>query len=57
MNTKSFIYIAIVAVLLIAWNYRASIENSIARNVKDVREASPFTDDRIEGEIDNALGR
>ena len=50
-------YIAIVAVILIAWYYRASIENSIAQNVKDVRAASPFTDDRIESEIENAMGR
>ena len=61
MVRKYFIYIAI-AVLLIAWYYRASIKdsivhikNSVVHNVKNVRKASPFTDDRIEGDIKKAM--
>ncbi len=49
-----------MAVLLIAWYYRAGIKDSIdsiGLKVKNVRAASPFTDDRIEGQIDNAMGR
>ena len=34
-----------------------SIEDSIVQNVKDVRKASPFTDDRIEGETEHVMGR
>ena len=57
MIRKYFIYIAILSLLLIACYYRASIEDSIAQNVKNVRNASPFTDDRVEGEIERAMGR
>jgi hypothetical protein len=57
MNTKYVIYIAIVAVLLIAWYYRASIYYSISPKVKSAKMASPFTDDRIEGQIKDAMGR
>ena len=57
MIKKYFIYIAILSLLLIAWYYRASIEDSIAQKVKNVRNASPFTDDRVEGEIERAMGR
>jgi hypothetical protein len=57
MDKKYFIYIAIVAVLLIAWYYRASIYYSISHKVKSAKMASPFTDDRIEGQIKDAMGR
>ena len=60
MIRKYFIYITFVAVLLIAWYYRAGIKDSIdgiGLKVKNVRAASPFTDNRIEGQIDNAMGR
>ena len=57
MIRKYFIYIAILSLLLIAWYYRASIEDSIDQNVKNVRNASPFTDDRVEGQIEHAMGR
>ncbi len=35
MNTQSFIYIAIVAVLLTAWYYRGGVKDSISYKVKD----------------------
>ncbi len=57
---KYFIYIAIVAVLLIACYYRESIEDSIDsldQNIKNIRKASPFTDDQIDGVIQHAMGR
>ena len=54
---KYLIYIAIIAVLLTAWNYRESIEDRLGQDVRDVRTASPFIDDRIEGEIKHAMGR
>ncbi len=54
---KYFIYIAIITVLLTAWYYRERIEDRIDQNVRDVRTASPFIDDRIEGEITHAMGR
>ncbi len=60
MNTKSFIYILIVVVLLIAWYYRASIKDnivSIVHNIHDVRKVSPYADDRIEGDIKQAMER
>ena len=60
MNTKSFIYILIVVVLLIAWYYRASIKDnivSIFHNIHDVRKVSPYADDRIEGDIKQAMER
>jgi hypothetical protein len=64
MNRKYFIYIVIVVVLLIAWYYRANIKKSIVHSAKDVRKnvnavrkASPFTDDRIEGEVKKAMDR
>jgi hypothetical protein len=57
MNTKSFIYIAIVAIKLIAWYYRASIEDSISHKVKSAKMASPFVDDKIEGQIKHTMGR
>ena len=57
MDKRYFIYIAIVAVLLIAWYYRESIEDSIGRKVKSAKMATPFTDDRIEGQIKDTMGR
>ena len=57
MNTKYFIYIAIAAVLLIAWYYRENIKDSISHKVKDAKMASPFVDDRIEGQARHAMGR
>ena len=55
MNTRFVIYIAIVAVLLIAWYYRASIYYSISPKVKSAKMASPYVDDRIEGQIKHAI--
>ena len=57
MDKKYFIYIAIVAVLLIAWYYRESIKDSISYKVKDAKMASPYVDDRIEGQVRHAMGR
>jgi uncharacterized protein (DUF2164 family) len=60
MIRKYFIYITFVAVLLIAWYYRAGIKDSVdsmGQKVKNVRAASPFIDNRIAGEIENAMGR
>ncbi len=57
MIRKYFIYITIIAVLLIACYYREIFEDSIGQKVKNVRNASPFVDDRIESEIENAMGR
>lgn len=60
MIRKYFIYITFVAVLLIAWYYRAGIKDSVdsmGLKVKSVRAASPFTDNRIEGAIENAMGK
>ncbi len=57
MIRKGFICIAILAVLLTAWYYRVSIKDSIVHSVNDVRKSSPFTDDRIEGEIQQAMNR
>ena len=60
MIRKYLIYITFVSVLLIAWYYRAGIKDSIdsiGLKVKNVRAASPFTDNRIEGVIENAMGR
>ncbi len=55
MNTKFVIYIAIVAVLLIAWYYRASVYYSISPKVKSAKMASPYVDDRIEGQIKDTI--
>jgi hypothetical protein len=55
MKTRHGIYIAIVAVLLIAWYYRASIYYSISPKVKSAKMASTFVDDRIEGQIKYAM--
>ncbi len=60
MIRKYLIYITFVSVLLMAWYYRAGIKDSIdsiGLKVKNVRAASPFTDDRIAGQIENAMGR
>jgi hypothetical protein len=57
MKTRHGIYIAIVAVLLIAWYYRASIYYSINPKVKSAKMASTFVDDRIEGQIKQTMGR
>ncbi len=57
MDKKYFIYIAIVAVLLIAWYFRASIYYSISHKVKSAKMASPYVDDRIEGQIKDTKGR
>ena len=60
MNAKPYIYILIVAVLLIAWHYRASIKDSIVsivHNIHDIRKVSPYADDRIEGDIKQAMER
>ncbi len=55
MNRKFVIYIAIVAVLLIAWYYRASVYYSISPKVKSAKMASPYVDDRIEGQIKDTI--
>ncbi len=55
MNRKFFVYIAIVAVLLIAWYYRASVYYSISPKVKSAKMASPYVDDRIEGQIKDTI--
>ena len=57
MNTKYVIYIAIVAVLLIAWYYRTNIYYSISPKVKSAKMVSPYVDDRIEGQIKQTMGR
>jgi hypothetical protein len=60
MIRKYFIYITFVAVLLIAWYSRASIKDnivSIVHNIHDVRKVSPYADDRIEGDIKQAMER
>ena len=60
MIRKYLIYITFVSVLLVAWYNRAGIKDSIdsmGQKVKSVKAASPFTDNRIEGQIDNAMGR
>ena len=46
-----------MAVLLIAWYYRASIEDSVGKKVKDVRYVSPYSDDRIGSNIKDSMGR
>ncbi len=55
MNTKYVIYIAIVAVLLIAWYYRASVYYRISPKVKSAKMASPYVDDRIECQIKDTI--
>ena len=55
MNTKSFVYIALVAVLLITWYYRESIKDSISHKVKSAKMVSPYVDDRIEGQIKDTI--
>ena len=57
MNTKYVIYIAIVAVLLIGWYCRASVYYRISHKVKSAKMASPYIDDRIEGQVRHAMGR
>jgi hypothetical protein len=57
MNTKYVIYIAIVVVLLIGWYCRASIYYSISPKVKSAKMASPYVDNRIEGQIKHTMGR
>ncbi len=64
MIRKYIVYIVVVIVLLIAWYYRASIKDSLVHSAKDVRknvntirEASPFTDNRMEGEVKKAMGK
>ncbi|MHC4269386.1 MAG: hypothetical protein ACYSWS_06305 [Planctomycetota bacterium] len=64
MIRKYIVYIVVVVVLLIAWYYRTSIKDSLVHSAKDVRKnvnavrkASPFTDDRLEGEVKKAMGR
>ncbi len=57
MDKKYFIYIAIAAVLLIAWCCRESIKDSISHKVKNAKMASPYVDDRIEGQIKYSMGR
>jgi len=57
MDKKYFIYIAIVALLLIAWYYRASIYYSISPKVKSAKMASPYVDDRVEGRIKDTMGK
>ncbi len=54
---KYFIYITIIAVLLIACYYHESINDSIGQRVKKAKKSSPFTDYRIEGDIKDAMGR
>jgi len=55
MNTKFFVYIAIVAVLLIAWYYRASVYYRISPKVKSAKMSSPYVDDRVEGQIKDII--
>ena len=55
MNTKYVIYIAIMVVLLITWYYSASIYYSISPKVKSAKMASPYVDDRIEGQIKHTI--
>jgi hypothetical protein len=57
MIRKLFICIAILAVLLTAWYYRVSIKDSIVHNVNDIRKTSPYTDDRLEGDVKKAMGK
>ena len=57
MIRKYFIYITIIVALLIACYYRETFEDSIGQKVKNIRNASPFVDDRIESQIENAMGR
>ena len=57
MDKKYFIYIAVVAVLLIAWYYRERIEDSVGHKVKNAKMASPFVDDRIEAQVKDAMDR
>ena len=57
MIKKGVIFISIAAVLLIAWYYRASIKDSIVHNVNDIRKTSPYTDDRLEGDVKKAMGK
>lgn len=54
---KYFIYIAIIAALLMAWHYRESIEDSIDQKIKDARTVSPLIDDRMEAGIKQSMGR
>jgi hypothetical protein len=54
---KYFIYITIIAVLLIACYYRESIEDSLDQKLKDARSVSPFTGSQMAGEIQHAMGR
>ncbi len=55
---KYFIYIAIVAILLIAFYYRESIEDSIGKKVKkEVKYVSPYSDDVIKGDVKDSIGK
>ena len=55
INRKFVIYIAILAVLLIALYYRASVYYRISPKVKSAKMASPYVDDRIEGQIKDII--
>ncbi len=55
-NRKYFIYIVIVSVLIIAYYYRESIEDSIGQRVKDAKISSIIYDDRLEGTIKDSIG-
>ncbi len=51
MNTKSFIYIGIVIGLLIAWYYRANLENikdGLVTQIQKTAKQSPYIDDNVE---------
>ena len=51
MNTKSFIYIGIVIGLLIAWYYRAElqdIKDGFVSRVHKTAKMSPYYDDNVE---------
>ncbi len=55
MINKYFFYIAIPAVLLIAWYISDNIKDRIDQELKNAKMASPYVDDRIEGQIKSAM--
>ncbi len=51
MNTKSLIYIGIVIGLLIAWYYRANLENirdGLVTQIQKTAKLSPYTNGNVE---------
>ena len=54
MDTKSFIYIGIVIVLLIAWYYRAElkdIKDSLVSQIQKPAKLSPYINDDVEDAV------